>query len=387
MQLENIWRNDKVKEKGEYHQVVNYNEAKVLREAMQKMGERTLGFPNERDVFVDKSSIGGHGALYSYEGPFRPKWNQVTEVLGNQNFLAELMYQETGESYYEAIGNNFAQIIVYDVLPALPVIFTDEIAANSYTWGTDPQRRRDFIEGLYQACKACGMALPAGDSSALKYLVNALPPVKSAPVLVGSIVGIYAPPERVITGKNLQPGDHIVAIPSSGIHMNGHSLVIERGLTLKDRFLHELSNGHTLGEEALIPSASYVNLVEAWMEKEVEIHALLAGTGGGLSKIAFDKREYTYHIKNWFGEIPPLFQFMHDLGVNREDVLTTFNMGGGYYAFVSADEVEHVIDVGKTAGYELLDVGIVKKGNRKVVIDSGLFFGNKKPITLSPPGE
>lgn len=372
---------------GEYHQVVNYNEAKVLREAMQKMGKRTLEFPNKRGVFVDKSSIGGHGALYSYEGPYRPKWNQVTEILGNQNWLAERMYKDTGESYHRAIGNNFAQIIVYDVLPALPVVFTDEIAANSYAWGMDDQRRNDFIEGLYQACKACGMALPAGDSSALKYLVNALPPVESAPVLVGSIVGIYAPPERIITGENLQPGDHIVAVPSSGIHMNGHSLVIGRGSTLKDQFLHKLPNGHTLGEEALIPAASYVNLVEAWMESEVKIHALLAGTGGGLSKIAFDNREYTYCINDWFTEIPPLFQFMHDLGVSFDDVVTTFNMGAGYYAFVPADNVEHVIDVGKAAGYELLDVGVVEKGNRKVVIAEGLVFNNKEPIALSPPGD
>lgn len=376
-----------MKEKGEYHQVVNYNEAKVLREAMQKMGKRTLGFPNDRDVFVDKSSIGGHGALYSYEGPFKPKWNQVTEILGNQNWLAEVMYRLTGKSYYEAIGNNFAQIIVYDVLPALPVVFTDEIAANSYAWGMDERRRKDFIKGLYQACKACGMALPAGDSSALKYLVNALPPVESAPVLVGSIVGIYAPPERIITGENLQQGDHIVAIPSSGIHMNGLSLVMDRGLTLKDQFLHELPNGHTLGEEALISAASYVSLVEAWMESEVKIHALLAGTGGGLSKIAFDNREYAYCINDWFTEIPPLFQFMYDLGVNFEDVTTTFNMGAGYYAFVPVDEVEHVIDVGEAAGYELLDVGVVKKGSRKVVIDTGLLFDNKEPVTLSPPGE
>ncbi len=163
------------------------------------------------------------------------------------------------------------------------------------------------------------------------------------------------------------------------------SLVIERALTLKDQFLYVLPNGNTLGAESLIPAASYVNLVEAWLENEVEIHALLAGTGSGLAKIAFDKRQYTYRIKSWFDEIPPLFQFMGELGVKLKDLLTTFNMGAGYYAYVPPDEVEYAIEIGEKAGYKLLDVGVVEKGKRKVVIKSGLF--GPKSITLPPPGE
>lgn len=96
---------------------------------------------------------------------------------------------------------------------------------------------------------------------------------------------IVAPPERMVTGENLRAGDRIIGVTSSGLHSNGISLVIKRAMTLKDKFLHQLPNGMTLGEEALIPTRSYVALVEALLENNIEIHSFLGGTGGGISKI------------------------------------------------------------------------------------------------------
>lgn len=369
---------------------VVYEDAEILRHAMQEAGKRTLDNPNKRDVFVEESSIGAHGAIFEYKGPHkRFKLNQVTETLGNQIWIAERVYQETGISYHKEIGINFGQIIAYDVLSGgfLPVIFTDAIPAHSYKWGTDKIRRNAFIEGLVQVCKDCGMALPAGDSSAVKHLVNPTPPVEDAPVLIGSIVGISAPAERVITGQKLKVGNHIIGIPSTGVHMNGHSLIIEEALKLKEGFEHEMSNGQTLGEASLVAAANYTGLIEAWLENKVAINALLAGTGSGLAKLAFDKRRYSYHINNWWEEndIPFIFQYMGELGISLEDRLKTFNMKGGYYAYVPPEEVERAIDIGYEAGFHCIDIGIVEKGERKVVIDPGL-FGNKESITLPPPG-
>jgi phosphoribosylformylglycinamidine cyclo-ligase len=223
----------------------------------------------------------------------------------------------------------------------------------------------------------CGMALPAGESPALRYLIKAEAPVKSAPSLSGCVTGIIAPVERMITGEKLSVGDHIIGATASGLHSNGISLVIKRALTLKDKFLHQLPNGNTLGEEALIPTRSYVALIEALQENNVEIHSLLGGTGGGISKIAYDKRAFTYRIKNWIEEIPPIFQFMRELDVSLEDCLTTFNWGIGFYIFVTEDEVDRTIRTGKDAGYELLDLGQVEEGERCVIFEP-------EGITLSP---
>lgn len=367
----------------EYAQAgVDYRKAQPFREAMQAMGKRTLHFPNKRDVFVERETIGTHGAIYEYCGPYTHKWCKTQESLGNQNWVAEWMYQHTGKTYYDAIGLNLAQIIVVDVIAqgALPVVFTDEVATDSYDWGMDELRSKDFAKGIYEACKICGMALPAGESSALKYLIKAELPVKSAPVLSGCITGIIAPKEKLITGRKLQAGDRIIGAASSGIHSNGISLVIKRALALKDQFLHKLPNGKTLGEETLIPARCYVPLAEALLEADVEIHAFLPGTGGGVSKIAFDKRPFTYRIHSWFDEIPPLFLFMRELGVTLEDCLTTFNWGSGHYIFVPFDEVNRAIDIGKRVGYELMEIGAVEKGERKVIFEP-------EGITLPPPGE
>jgi len=366
--------------KGEYARSgVDYTKAKIFREAMQAVGRRTLHFPEKRSVFIDEDAIGSRLTPWEYLGSLSHSWVSVSEFLGNQSYIAEWMYRHTGESYYDVIGFNLTQIIVIDVTPggALPVIFNDVVALSSYDWGIDEKRRNDFAKGIFDGCKICGMALVQGDTGAARYLVR---PGQS--ILSGSIKGIIAPKERAITGGKLQVGDHIIAVKSSGLHANGISLIIKRALTLKDQFLYELPNGNTFAKEALIRSCCYVKLMEALLETQpkIDIHAVQPGTGGGPLKIAFDKRPFTYRIHSWFYEIPSLFTFMRELGVSLQDCLTTFNWGGGYYVFVSSREVEQVIDIGRKAGYELMDVGVVEKGPRRVIFEP-------ENVTLSPPGE
>jgi phosphoribosylformylglycinamidine cyclo-ligase len=173
----------------------------------------------------------------------------------------------------------------------------------------------------------------------------------------------------MVTGDKLSVGDRIIGVTSSGLHANGISLVIKRALALKNKFLHQLPNGKTLGEEALIPTRSYVRLVEALQEKNIEIHSFLGGTGGGISKIAYAKRAFTYRVKKWVDEIPPLFQFMLEIGVSLEDCLTTFNWGIGFYIFVPEKEVDQTIRTGRKAGYDLIDLGQVEAGERCVVFE------------------
>ena len=184
---------------------------------------------------------------------------------------------------------------------------------------------------------------------------------------------------RLITGKKLTPGDAIIGVASSGIHANGISLVIKQALALPDQFLTKLPNGNTLGAETLIPTRSYVSLIEAWLDAGVDIHALLPGTGSGVAKIAFDSRPATYRIHSWV-PVPPLMQFMRETGLSLEDCIKTFNWGIGYYAFVPQSEITRVLEIGKAAGYDLLEVGRVEEGERQVIFEP-------EGITLAPPGE
>jgi phosphoribosylformylglycinamidine cyclo-ligase len=372
----------KEKAKSEYTKAgVDYTKIEPFKMAMVQAGRRTLKFPNKRDVYIEEESLGTHGVVFRYRGTKPHLWCKTQEGLGNKNWIAEWMYQHagTGRTYYEGIGIDTALMAANDVIcqGALPVIYTDEVAAGDSEWFRDEERSHDLAESFYKACEMCGMALPAGESPALRYLIKAELPVKSAPSLSGCVTGIIAPADRVVTREKLRVGDHIIGATSSGLHSNGVSLVIKRAMALKDKFLHQMPNGKTLGEEALIPTRSYVGLVEALLENNIEMHSLLAGTGGGISKIAYAKKPFTYRIKRWLEEIPPLFMFMRSLGVSLQDCLTTFNWGIGFYIFVPEKEVDRTIEIAKRSGYELLDLGQVEEGERFVIFEP-------ERITLPP---
>lgn len=365
----------------EYAQAgVDYGRIGPFKRAMQEVGRRTLAFPNRRSVTVEPEA---HGATFWYTGPHPHRWCPTQEGLGNKNWIAEWLYQRdpNGPTYYRGIGVDAALMAVNDCIAqgAMPVVYTDEVAAGDSAWFEDARRARDLADGFFSVCQLVGMALPAGESPSLRYLIKSEPPVKSCPSLSGCCVGIIAPSHRRITNTRVQPGDRILGAPSSGLHANGISLVIKRAMSQPDQFLTKLSNGRTLGEEALIPTRSYVALVEGLLDAGVDIHALVPGTGGGVAKVAFEKRPLTYRITRWV-EVPLLFQYFRELGVSIADCLTTFNWGIGYYVIVPPHEVANAFTAAAKAGYPLYELGGVETGERKVIFEP-------EGITLPPQGE
>lgn len=363
---------------------VDYTKLEPFKRAMIAAGKKTLAFPNRRDVHINSEVLHSHGGVFEYRGTQKHIWCNTQEGLGNKNWIAEWMYQNEGKgkTYYDQIAVDAALMAVNDVIAqgAMPVVYTDEVAAGDSEWFADEKRAQDLAAGFVKVCDEAGMALPAGESPALKYLIKAEPPVKSAPSLSGCVTAIIAPSTRLITGAKLTPGDSIIGVASSGIHANGISLVIKKALEQRDQFLAKLPSGKTLGEETLIPTRSYVDLIEALLESDIDVHALLPGTGSGVSKIAFDSRSATYRIHAW-PSVPPLMQFMREVvGVSLRDCLKTFNWGVGYYVFLPQSEVERTIEIGTKAGYELMEVGRVEEGERRVVFEP-------ENIILPPPGE
>jgi phosphoribosylformylglycinamidine cyclo-ligase len=362
---------------------VDYTKLEPFKHAMIAAGKQTITFPNKRDVYINSDVLHSHGGVFEYRGTEKHMWCNTQEGLGNKNWIAEWMYENdgTGRTHYEGIAIDVALMAVNDVIAqgAMPVVYTDEVAAGDSDWFADEKRAADLAQGFLKICKEAGMALPAGESPALPYLINAKPPVKAAPSLSGCVTAIIAPSTNLITGTKLAIGDAIIGVTSSGIHANGISLVIKKAMELPDKFLTKLPNGNTLGEETLIPTRSYVSLVETLMQNKVDIHALLPGTGSGVAKVSFDSRPATYRIHTWT-EVPPLMLFMQSLGISLEDCLKTWNWGIGYYIFVPKAEVERTLSLGKVAGYEMLEVGVVEEGERKTIFEPA-------GITLAPAGE
>src|SRR3989344_1682056 len=358
--------------KSEYAKAgVDYTVMEPFKMAMIEAGKKTLKFPNKRGVYVNEDATHAHGAVFEYRGSQPHIWCVTQEDLGNKNWIAEWMYQKTGKSYYDSIAIDTALIVANDVIAqgAMPVVFTDQLEANGSEWYADKKRAKDFAAGLLRICEEVGMALPAGESASVTYIIDPKDPVKEIASLSGSVTGIIAPKENLITGQNLGVGDYIVGVASSGLHANGISLVIKKALELPEQFLTKLPNGNSLGEEALIPTRSYVALIEALLKNKIKIHALLPGTGDGVGKIAFDKRPFTYRIHSWL-KIPPLMEyFRKQINIPIEDCLKTFNWGVGYYLFVPKEEVDKILKIGKDTGYELADIGIVETGERQVIFE------------------
>ncbi len=366
---------------GEYAQAgVDYQQIEPFKQMMIGVSKETLRFPEFRDVSITRLD---HGANFQYRGNLSHSWQKVVEGLGNKNWIAEWMYMfaGTGMTYYQDIPVDAALMAVNDLIShgAMPVLYMDEITSGDSEWFRDGKRNADIAMGYHKICRLVDMALGGGESPSLRYLIKSEPPVKSAPSFSGCVIGIVAPASRLVTGKKLQAGDHIIGVTSSGLHANGISLVIKRAMTLPEKFLTKLPDGRNLGEHALIPTRSYVDLVEVLLEARIDIHALLPGTGDGVGKIAFDKRPFTYRIRRWV-EVPLLFRFMRELGVKLEDCLKTFNWGIGFYIFVSEREVDRTIKIGQAAGYELSDLGEVEEGKRCVIFEP-------ERVTLPPPGE
>lgn len=361
---------------------VDYTKMEPFKMAMIETGKKTLTFPNKRGVYINEDATHAHGAVFEYRGSEPHIWCKTHEDLGNKNWIAEWMYERTGKTYYDAIAIDTALIVVNDVIAqgALPVVFNDQLEASSSEWYADEKRAKDLAKGFLHVCEEVGMALPAGESASVKYIVNPTPPVKSIATLSGSVTGIIAPKKRLVTGTKLSAGDVIIGASSSGLHANGVSLVINKALELPDQFLTKLPSGKTIGEESLVPIRSYVALIESLLENEIDIHALLPGTGDGVGKIAFDKRPFTYRIRDW-PQVPELFRYFNEQrGVSLNDCLKTFNWGVGYYIFVPQSEAQRVVSIGAKAGYELTILGVVEEGERQVIFEPG-------GTILPPPGE
>lgn len=208
---------------------VDYRKINPFKKIMKEVCKETASFPLRRSVFVISAA---HGVRAEYLGTKQPHaWLMVQEGLGNLNWIAEWMnqYANLDKTFYDVIGINNALTAVNDLVAhgAMPVTYTDMVEAGDSEWFEDEERARDLASGYYHICEKESMALGGGESASLRYLVRAENPVKSAPVLSGTVLGIIAPSTRWITADSIVPFDRIIGVSSSGLHANGASLVIK----------------------------------------------------------------------------------------------------------------------------------------------------------------
>ncbi len=225
------------------------------------------------------------------------------------------------------------------------------------------RRAAALLEGWQRACVDAGCAWGGGESPSLPGLV-ASPDIE----LAGAAIGAVPTGRSAILGDDLEAGDEIVLVASSGLHANGASLarlLVER---LPEGYLTALPSGRTLGEALLDPSLMYVPLVQALLESDLAISYLSHVTGHGLLKLMRPAKALSYHVSR-LPPVPEVLAFLvEQAGLDMHDAYSTFNMGSGYAIYCSAGAGSEVVEIAERLGFQAVVAGAVEAGPRQVIL-------------------
>jgi phosphoribosylformylglycinamidine cyclo-ligase len=195
--------------------------------------------------------------------------------------------------------------------------------------------------------------------------------------LVGMAIGTV-PLDKIIVGNDLDEGDVIIGLASSGIHSNGLSLARkiffeQQGFPI-DKYLPEL--GRTIGEELLEPTHIYVPEVMEMLNTGVKIKALFNITGDGLLNLLRFPSPVGLVINNLM-EPQPIFNLIQEYGnISDEEMYTVFNMGLGFCVIANKSEVGKIKAIADKHGVESYEIGgVVKEPEGTVMVEpKGLVF-------------
>ncbi len=286
----------------------------------------------------------------------------VEEGLGTKNLVADAMYLLTGESYYDRIAQCTVAMIVNDMitLGAVPLSVAMHLAVGVSSWFSNEKRCDDLIHGWKKACKLARCTWGGGETPTLRGIVN-----PDAAVLSGSAVGVVKPKSRLINTANIQHGDAIVIIGSSGIHANGLTLAREIAGKLPNGYLTKLSDGRMYGEALLDPTIIYVPLVEDCFNEGVDIHYAVNITGHGWRKLMRATQSFAYIIDH----IPvpqPVFSFIQEYGpVDDKEAYANLNMGAGFALYVRESDARKVLSIAHSLGMSASRAGTIEASKVK----------------------
>jgi phosphoribosylformylglycinamidine cyclo-ligase len=305
----------------------------------------TLGFPENAQVLT---SFGAYASVLQISPDVAIAIS--TDGVGSKTIVAAELDR------YDTIGFDCVAMNANDVIcvGARPIAMVDYLAVNTL----DPRRSDDVLRGLGAAAKEAAMAIPGGELAQLPEVIR--PGDDRAFDLVGTCVGVLKPSE-LMTGTDVEAGDAIIGLASSGVHSNG--LTLARDVLLNRagyRLLDEVPRlGCTLGEELLRPTEIYVGAASALREAGVAVHGLTHITGDGLANICRLEAPVGYVIDDLLPP-PEVFALIQDAGaVSDAEMYRVFNMGIGFVAVVAQRDADRTVQTLRNAGYESQQIGTV----------------------------
>lgn len=306
------------------------------------------------------SGIGGFGGLFTLdvEGMKKPTLVSGTDGVGTKLKLAFLMDK------HDTVGIDCVAMCVNDVIccGAKPLYFLDYIACGKNV----PERIADIVKGVCDGCVQSGAALIGGETAEMPGFYP-----EDEYDLAGFCTGVVDL-EKIIDNASMKEGDVIIALPSSGVHSNGFSLVrkvfdVENSDIKKP--LQELG-GNSLGQTLLTPTKIYVKPVLALLEK-INVKGISHITGGGFYE------NIPRSIPDGLGavikrndvRVLPIFDLIAKTGnISEHDMFNTFNMGVGMSIVVDAKDVSEAISILKENGEDAYVIGEIIKSEEKIKI-------------------
>jgi phosphoribosylformylglycinamidine cyclo-ligase len=289
----------------------------------------------------------------------------VVEGLGTKSIIASEYLAATGVSRYADVAQDAVAAIVNDVISvgANPLVVTAYFATGDAAWYGHRDRAMDLLAGWRAACEEAGAVWGGGESPALPGIVTA-----EAIELAGSALGLVPAGRRPVFGTDIEPGDKIVLLPSSGLHANGASLARRVAAGLSDGWLTELPSGRHLGDALLDPTVIYARFMRGLLASSVVPVFLNGITGHGFLKIMRAGTGVRYEITE-LPEVPEVLQFLvNATGMGAAEAYRTLNMGAGYVVIVRPGDAEETLRVAAEAGLEALVAGEVVAGSRALAI-------------------
>ncbi|TVP58616.1 MAG: phosphoribosylformylglycinamidine cyclo-ligase [Nodularia sp. (in: Bacteria)] len=299
--------------------------------------------------------LGGFGGCFQLPGGFKePVLVSGTDGVGTKLKIAQILNR------HDTVGIDLVAMCVNDVLTsgAEPLFFLDYVATSKL----EPEQLTQVVAGIASGCRLAGCALLGGETAEMPgfYQVGEYD-------LAGFCVGIVEK-SQMLDSSQVQIGDIAIALPSTGVHSNGLSLVRkivgDRGLAWDEH--PQLLGGETIAEAFLKPTQIYVKPVLAARQAELEIHGMAHITGGGLPenlpRCLGENQSIQIHANSW--TIPPIFQWLAKVGsVSTEAMYNTFNMGIGFVLLVPPHQVEQTISFFKSQDISALAIGEVIHGS------------------------
>lgn len=265
---------------------------------------------------------------------------------------------------YGTVGMDIVNHCIDDILVqgARPLFFLDYYATSKL----DPIIAEQIVKGMAEACRDAGCVLIGGETAEMPGVY-----CEGEFDIAGCIVGIVDR-EKIIDGSQVEAGDVVIGLASSGLHTNGFSLVRKIFFTDNDfkaeQYVPEL--GAVLGDVLLIPHRCYLNSVSQVLEG-YGLHAIAHLTGGGfynnIPRVLPMDCQVTVERRNW--GTPPIFQLIQELGnINEAEMHRTFNMGIGMVLIVAKEHGMEVLEKVTAAGETAWIIGEVHKGGREVTV-------------------